>query len=102
MTADVFISDMASRLADRVQLTSDGLSTYFKAIVKAFGEAVDYAKLVKVYEADPGAETRYSPAIRNACKKEAVIGDPDPKHIGAATSNATTSPCEWECGASRG
>jgi IS1 family transposase len=72
VTAEVFVSDMASRLASRVQLTSDGLSTYFKAIVKAFGENVDYARLVKIYEADPEAETR---------KKETVIGDPDPKHI---------------------
>lgn len=81
VTADVFVSDMASRLADRVQLTSDGLTTYFKAIVKAFGEDVDYARLVKIYGNDPEAEKRYSPAVCNACKKQSVIGDPDPVHI---------------------
>ena len=81
VTADVFVSDMASRLADRVQLTSDDLATYFKAIVKAFGENVDYARLVKIYGNDPEAEKRYSPAVCTACKKESVIGDPDPQHI---------------------
>src|SRR5436190_1267037 len=78
VTADVFVSDLASRLADRIQLTSDGLRTYFNAIVRAFGEGVDYARLVKVYGIDPEGEKRYSPAICTACKKEAVIGDPDP------------------------
>jgi IS1 family transposase len=81
ITAEMFVADMASRLADCVQLTSDGLSTYFKAIVKAFGEDIDYARLVKVYGNDPEQEKRYSPAICTSCKKEAVIGDPDPKHI---------------------
>jgi IS1 family transposase len=81
VTADVFVSDLASQLADRVQLTSDGLKTYFNAIVRAFGEGVDYARLVKVYGIDPEGEKRYSPAICTSCKKEAVIGDPDPKHI---------------------
>jgi len=80
-SAMAFVSDLASRLADRVQLTSDGLRTYLTAVVAAFGEAVDYAMLVKVYGNDPKAEKRYSPAICTACKKEAIIGDPDPKHI---------------------
>lgn len=80
-TANAFVSDMASRLADRIQLTSDGLKTYLSAVVKAFGEDVDYARLVKVYGNDPEAEKRYSPAICTSCKKEGIIGDPDPKHI---------------------
>jgi IS1 family transposase len=80
-SAVTFVSDLASRLTDRVQLTSDGLRTYLTAVAAAFGEAVDYAMLVKVYGNDPEAEKRYSPAICTACKKEAIIGDPDPKHI---------------------
>jgi IS1 family transposase len=80
-SAIAFVSDLASRLANRVQLTSDGLRTYLTAVAAAFGEAVDYAMLVKVYGNDPEAEKRYSPAICTACKKEAVIGDPDPRHI---------------------
>jgi hypothetical protein len=50
-------------------------------VTAAFGESVDYAMLVRVYGNDPEAEKRYSPAICTACKKEAIIGDPDPKHI---------------------
>jgi IS1 family transposase len=80
-TAKVFVSDLADRLADRIQLTSDGLKTYLNAVVAAFGESVDYAMLVKVYGNDPEAEKRYSPAVCTACKKEAVIGDPEPEHI---------------------
>jgi IS1 family transposase len=80
-SAVTFVSDLARRLADRVQLTSDGLWTYLTAVTAAFGESVDYAMLVRVYGNDPEAEKRYSPAICTACKKEAIIGDPDPKHI---------------------
>lgn len=80
-TAEVFVSDMASRLADRVQLTSDGLTMYMTAIVKAFGEDVDYAKLVKYYGNEPEGQKRYSPAVCTGCEKIGVIGDPDPKHI---------------------
>jgi IS1 family transposase len=80
-SAVAFVADLASRLADRAQLTSDGLRTYLTAVAAAFGEAVDYAMLVKIYGNDPEAEKRYSPAICTACKKEAIIGEPDPKHI---------------------
>jgi IS1 family transposase len=80
-TAHVFVSDMASRLADRVQLTSDGLATYLNAIVKAFDEDVDYARLVKYYGNEPEGQKRYSPAVCTGCKKVGVIGDPDPQHI---------------------
>jgi IS1 family transposase len=80
-TADAFVSDMASRLADRVQLTSDGLAAYLGAIAKAFGEEVDYAKLIKICGVYAEREKRYSPAVCTGCRKEGVIGDPDPEHI---------------------
>lgn len=80
-TADAFVSDMATRLADRVQLTSDGLGMYLNAVVKAFGEDVDCAKLVKYYGNDPEGHKRYSPAECTGCKNVGVIGDPDPEHI---------------------
>jgi IS1 family transposase len=80
-TADVFVSDMASRLADRAQITSDGLAVYMAAIVKAFGEDVDYAKLVKYYGNDVEGEKRYSPAVCTGCQKTGMIGEPDPQHI---------------------
>jgi IS1 family transposase len=80
-SATTFVSDLASRLTDRIQLTSDGLKAYLTAVVSAFGESVDYAMLVKVYGNDPEAEKRYSPAICTSCKREPVIGEPDPEHI---------------------
>lgn len=80
-TANAFVSDMASRLADRAQITSDGLAAYMEAIVKAFGDEVDYAKLVKYYGNEPEGEKRYSPAICTGCEKRQMIGCPDPKHI---------------------
>jgi len=80
-TADAFVSDMASRLADRTQITSDGLAAYMDAIVKSFGEDVDYAKLVKYYGNEPEDQRRYSPAVCTGCRKQEMIGDPDPKHI---------------------
>jgi len=80
-TADAFVSDMASRLSDRAQITSDGLAAYMDAILKAFGENVDYAKLIKYYGNEPGGERRYSPAISTGCEKREMIGSPDPKHV---------------------
>lgn len=79
--ATEFIQDLASRLAHRVQLTTDGFKSYLTAVPDGFGEDIDYAMLVKVYGNDPEGEKRYSPAICTSCKKEAKIGDPDPKHI---------------------
>jgi IS1 family transposase len=80
-TARDFIEDLASRLANRIQLTSDGLKIYIKAVDKAFGEDIDYAQLVKVYGIDPEGEKRYSPAICTSCESHPITGNPDPKHI---------------------
>ncbi len=80
-TAVAFTNDLRSRLANRVQLTSDGFRSYLTAVDAAFGEDVDYAQLVKIYGADPQAETRYSPAKCIGAEKKPKIGDPDPKHI---------------------
>ena len=79
--ATEFIQDLASRLANRVQLTTDGLKMYLTPVADGFGEDIDYTMLVKVYGNDPEAEKRYSPAVCTSCKKETKIGDPDPKHI---------------------
>ena len=76
-----FISDLASRLASRVQLTSDGLKAYLTVVDKAFGEEIDYAMLVKIYGEPFEDHKRCSPADCIGCKKEAKIGNPDPKHI---------------------
>ena len=61
-TATEFMQDLAGRLANRVQITSDGLKVYVGAVLDAFGGGVDYAMLQKIYAAAPGGETRYSPA----------------------------------------
>ena len=65
-TAAAFICDLADRLATRVQLTTDGHKPYLEAVEGAFGNASDYAMLIKMYEGDSGkhtpAERRYSPA----------------------------------------
>jgi IS1 family transposase len=79
--ATAFIQDLAGRLANRVQLTTDGLKMYLNAVADGFGEDIDYAMIVKVYGNDPAAEKRYSPAICTGCEKRAKIGNPDEKHI---------------------
>jgi len=80
-TARDFIEDLAGRLTNRIQLTSDGLKMYIKAVDKAFGGDVDYAMLVKIYGIAEGAEKRYSPAVCLGCESHTVTGYPDPKHI---------------------
>ena len=48
-----FMEDLSARLANRVQLTSDGLKVYIQAVKNAFGNDIGYAQLVKVYGIDP-------------------------------------------------
>lgn len=76
-TANEFISDLASRLKNRVQITSDGFRPYLEAIEGAFGASVDYAMLVKIYGEDIEGQKRYSPAECVGAKKTKIIGDPD-------------------------
>ncbi len=80
-SAKLFIDDLATRLATRVQLTSDGLRAYLEAIEGAFGADVDYAQLVKLYGEAPEAQKRYSPAECIGCRKTVVEGNPDAAHI---------------------
>src|ERR1700722_9453270 len=82
-TADQFVSDLRSRLANRVQLTTDGNRLYLGAVYTHFDEDVDYAVLMKLYAGAPRVEgdTRYSPAVCIGAKKKPKIGDPDPDHI---------------------
>src|ERR1700731_988680 len=79
--AEIFINDLAKRLANRVQLTSDGHRPYLEAIEDAFGAAIDYATLVKVYGEAPEGQRRYSPAVCTCAHKHRVEGNPDPKHV---------------------
>jgi len=75
------VSDVADRLAHRVQLTTDGNKLYLGAVEDAFGGDVDYSMLVKIYGAVNDGKRRYSPAKCLGCVDLPVIGDPDPKHI---------------------
>jgi IS1 family transposase len=81
VTARIFVSDLAGRLADRVQLTSDGLSVYLQAVERAFRGDVDDAQLVKVYNETSEGQKRYSPAECVGCTKNVVVGYPDPEHV---------------------
>ena len=73
-----FMDDLRSRLAHRVQLTTDGHKAYLEAVEGAFGGDVDYAQLVKIYGAAPeGPQRRYSPADCVGARKRRVEGNPD-------------------------
>ena len=73
-----FMDDLKSRLANRVQLTSDGHRSYLDAVEEAFGADVDYAQLVKMYgNAPESAKGRYSPATCTGIKKIKIEGEPD-------------------------
>lgn len=75
-TAIRFMGDLASRLKNRVQLSSDALRAYVEAVERAFGADVDYAQIVKSYEAEPLGPGRYSPPKVTAIEKTKIMGDP--------------------------
>lgn len=80
--AMAFMDDLAKRLANRVQLTSDGHKAYLEAVEGAFGGDIDYAMLIKLYGAAPeAAKGRYSPAECIGARKTKIGGSPDPKHV---------------------
>ena len=76
-----FMTDLADRLAGRVQLTSDGLRLYVEAVEAAFGMDVDFAQLVKIYGDIPETERRYSTPQCKAAVPKVIQGDPNPLHI---------------------
>ena len=76
-TACEFVADLASRLANRVQITSDGHRPYLEAVEKAFGGEVDFAQLIKIYGETVEGQKRYSPAECIGAKKSKVVGNPD-------------------------
>ncbi len=78
-----FMEDLASRLASRVQLTTDGHKPYLRAVDGAFGSDIDYAMLEKIYAVPPqeGVTTRYSPAQCCGTKTHKIMGEPDAAHI---------------------
>jgi IS1 family transposase len=81
-TAYSFMNDLAGRLANRIQLTTDGHRVYVDAVESAFGSAIDYAMLVKIYGADRReTEARYSPAGYMGCQTIPISGEPEARHV---------------------
>lgn len=80
-TATAFLSDLSDRLANRVQLSSDAMNAYVEATERAFGANVDYAQIVKIYEAEPIGPGRYSPPQVVSTERTNIIGRPDPSHV---------------------
>jgi len=76
-TAQAFISDLASRLSNRIQLSSDKLKAYVEAVEATFGANIDYGQIVKSYEAEPIGPGRYSPPRVISVLKEYIMGNPD-------------------------
>jgi IS1 family transposase len=76
-----FMDDLRGRLANRVQLTTDGHKAYLNAVEEAFGDDVDYGMLVKMYGEGPKTEARNSPAICTGARKQPITGNPDSKHL---------------------
>ncbi len=79
--AKVFMNDLADRVSNYIQLTSDGHHAYLEAVGEAFGDNIDFAQLVKIYgtqkEGSTGAERKYSPMKYTGSKKTIISGNPD-------------------------
>ena len=75
------MEDLASPLANRVQLTSDSHKAYLEAVEGAFGSDIDYAMPVKTYGPSGAGEKRYSPAECIGAVKHRIKGNPDPKYV---------------------
>ena len=80
-SAMALMDDLRDRLANRVQLTTDGHRAYLDAVEGAFGDDVDFAQLVKLYGPTTTAPGRYSPAECIGSKKVKVTGSPERKHV---------------------
>jgi IS1 family transposase len=76
-----FVMDLADRLTDRIQLTSDGWQPYREAVTRAFGTDIDYAMLIKEYAKERQGFARYSPPICISARPSVQTGNPTPEHI---------------------
>jgi IS1 family transposase len=77
-----FMKDLASRIANKFQLTTDGYRMYADAVEKCFGGDIDYAMLIKIFgTSGDSPESRYSPATCIGCRTGVLSGEPDPQHI---------------------
>jgi IS1 family transposase len=78
--AHAFMKDIAARVNGRIQLTTDGNNKYLDAVDNAFGDNIDYARLIKIYGDTPGPEGKYSPGECCSAYQEIVKGNPNDKH----------------------
>ena len=92
VSANAIVSDVKSRLINRVQLTTDGLKTYIDAVKNSFGKEIDFAMLQKLYQSENPKgknrarqralnERRYSPGDFTGVEVETISGNPDRDHI---------------------
>ena len=79
--AEVFLRDLASRMAGRIQLSTDGHRMYEATVGQAFGQNVDWAQIQKHYASDPSSGGKYSPPVCTGTKRIPLKGDPDPARI---------------------
>lgn len=79
--AEVFLTDLAGRMANRIQLSTDGHRMYESTVGPAFGGQVDWAQIHKSYASDPAQGGKYSPAVCTGSKRIPIKGDPDPDRI---------------------
>lgn len=80
-TAKSFLNDLSGRLNNRVQLSSDALRAYVEAVENSFGANVDYAQVVKTYEAEPSGAGRYSPPHVISAARLIISGFPDLQNV---------------------
>jgi IS1 family transposase len=76
-----FMNDLAGRMKNRIQLTTDGHRAYLHAVENAFGKDIDYSQLVKLYGSEPSNDNRYSPAKCVGAHPDVIQGQPDMKHV---------------------
>lgn len=81
VSAQYLMSDAAERLASRVQLTTDGNTTYLEAVEHNFAGDIVYARLIKLYGKETDSERTYSPAKCLGTKRKTMAGEPDNKHM---------------------
>ncbi len=100
--AAVFLGDLAERLSQRVQLSTDGHRAYLSAVPTAFGEEIDWAVIRKLYGPDPrDDQRRYSPVKCTGVEITPIMGNPDPQHISTTYVERQNPLCGWACAGSR-
>jgi IS1 family transposase len=96
VTAKAFVGDVASRMKNRVQISSDGLKAYVDSIEQVFGTDVDYAQIIKTYIAEGGSQNpdrKYSPPRIGSAEKFLITGNPNATLVSTSyieRLNATT------------